>query len=260
MYVTSKHKLPLLAALFFGVSAQAFAANGVSADCASHATAQAQKLCHDQAIMRDYALGLTSETLVDTPPVSLGVTPPRESRDAAAARDKSRRPLSLLSGGLLDGGTASQAPEVAQKLPPKAEARPANTAKSQAKASKSQALSTLIERRPASGLAGQDGTINKWSTLPGDGTLRRYVALGDFSVPDDATEVAQAFDLWNPRIQHVYIRGRHYRRVLVGPFSDREIKSVKLHLDQHGFSTAWPLRTTADATPETLIARYPGDG
>ena len=72
--------------------------------------------------------------------------------------------------------------------------------------------------------------------------------------------MAQKFNLWTPRIQHVYVNGRHYSRVLVGPFADRSIKSVQAHLDQHGFSAAWPLRATADATPETLIARYPGDG
>ncbi len=84
MYVTSKHKLPLLAALMISVATQAFAAGSEIADCSYDATATAENLCREQAIMRDYALGLTSETLVHTPPVSLGVTPPRAPRAATA--------------------------------------------------------------------------------------------------------------------------------------------------------------------------------
>lgn len=260
MYVTFKHNLPLLTALLIGVSAQAFAANSEPADCSYNATAKAENLCREQAIMRDYALGLTSETLVHTPPVSLGVTPPRTPSETAAAAqdDPTAGPLSLLSGDLLGknkdvapAATVSKAPASGAKPRVTAAAPQFPAAKSQTVISKSQALSTLVDRNNA---------VYKPGALPGDGAIRRYVALGDFAAPDDATEVAQAFDLWNPRIQHVYIRGRHYRRVLVGPFSDQEIKSVKLHLDQHGFGAAWPLRTTADATPETLIARYPGDG
>lgn len=264
MYVTSKHKLPLLAALLLSVSAQAFAANSDPADCSYDATTKAENLCRDQAIMRDYALGLTSETLVHTPPVSLGVTPPRSLREAETAQDEKARddqaggPLSLLSGDLLGKGKDSSSPTAGSKAAPvsatarlNAKTPPSPVAKSRPGISKNQAFSTLIDG---------SSRLGKQTALPGTGAIRRYVALGDFAVPDDATEVAQAFDLWNPRIQHVYIRGRHYRRVLVGPFSDQEIKSVKLHLDQHGFGAAWPLRTTADATPETLIARYPGDG
>lgn len=258
MYVTSKHKLPLLAALLIGVSAQAFAASSETADCSYDASAKAENLCRDQAIMRDYALGLTSETLVHTPPVSLGVTPPRATGGSAAAasKDQGQRPLSLLSGDLLGSSQDAPAPAAA----PDSEPVTATLRKNQSPPPSQVAKSKVLKRQAFSTLIDNGGIRGKQNIQTGAGAIRRYVALGDFAVPDDATEVAQAFDLWNPRIQHVYIRGRHYRRVLVGPFSDQEIKSVKLHLDQHGFGAAWPLRTTADATPETLIARYPGDG
>ncbi len=209
--------------------------------------------------MRDYALGLTSETFVTTPPVSL------EPNAEAKPENSAPRPLSLLSGDLLQSQEPAAAPEPTSALEPtitrdlqKKRPNPASKVVVEkqrpsrgAKPQKSRVFSSFVRRGP---IAGEQKTIT------GADALRRYVALGDFAVPADATDVARAFDLWNPRIQHVYMRGRHYRRVLVGPFSDGEIKSVQQHLDQHGFSTAWPLRTTADATPETLIARYPGDG
>lgn len=265
MYVMLKHKLPVLAALLLGASIPALAANESAGDCSFNATATAQNLCHDQAVMRDYALGLTSDTFVDTPPVSLE----QDNRPA-----QSSGPLSLLPGG---------APQAQQQPRPQTTAqRPASPensvqrARIVAKLPKVTGTLDVTARTPRgprafNSLESRNNSAPAALTQKTPGTFapqaptgstpqRRYVALGDFATPNEAVEVARKFNLWTPRIQHVYVNGRHYSRVLVGPFADRSIKSVQKHLDQHGFSTAWPLRATADATPDTLIARYPGDG
>lgn len=267
MYVMLKHKLPVLAALFLGASIPALAANESAGDCSFNATATAQNLCHDQAVMRDYALGLTSDTFVDTPPVSL---------DGGNASPKGPGPLSLLPGGSTQ---AARQPEktsgakAQQPVAPKNEVKPSRVATKLPKVTGTLDVTARTPRGPDgfNSLATLDNTAQsslaqktpgafRSHTPADDAPQRRYVALGDFATPNEATEVARKFNLWTPRIQHVYVNGRHFSRVLVGPFADRSIKSVQKHLDQHGFSTAWPLRATADATPDTLIARYPGDG
>lgn len=265
MYVMLKHKLPVLAALLLGASVPALAASESAGDCSFNATSTAQNLCHDQAVMRDYALGLTSDTFVDTPPITLepGNTTPR-----------SQGPLSLLPGGM---------PQALQQSTPQTTEKRSNTPKNgaqqlrtTAKLPKVTGTLNVTARSPRgpiefNSLKSEGNSVQASLTqkIPGafepqapagNTPQRRYVALGDFATPNEAIEVARKFNLWTPRIQHVYVNGRHYSRVLVGPFADRSIKSVQKHLDQHGFSTAWPLRATADATPDTLIARYPGDG
>lgn len=263
MYVMFKHKLPVLAALLLGAAAPALAANESAGDCSFNATSSARNLCHDLAVMRDYALGLTSDTFVDTPPVSLNPIPRAEKETTA------QRPLSLLPGGLAQS-QESRAPQAAQD--PVANSTDTRTARLP-KITATRAITARAPQGPkdyksidvqgsSASLAttGLSADPIQPKAQAGAASQRRYVALGDFTTPGEAIAVAQKFNLWTPRIQHVYVNGRHYSRVLVGPFADRSIKSVQAHLDQHGFSTAWPLRATADATPDTLIARYPGDG
>lgn len=256
MYVIFKYKLPLLAVAFsVGLASQVSAVTPSPDGCPSSANAQATALCRDRAVMRDYALGLTSEPLVRTPPVSLSAGAP------AIGHVNSRAPLSLLSRGLLGAldPAAAQGSRFAAGSPASQTNDITGKATRAAGVASPRPSAQVIDLSLASPIPGKAAAAHGQRNDTAS-ALRRYVALGDFAVPSDAIETAQTFDLWHPRIQHVYINGRHYSRVLVGPFSDEEIEAVQKHLDGHGFSAAWPLRATADATPETLIARYPGDG
>ncbi|TQV80822.1 SPOR domain-containing protein [Denitrobaculum tricleocarpae] len=266
-----KHKLPVLAALLMGASLPALAANDAAGDCSFNATSTAQNLCHDQRVMRDYALGLTSDTFVDTPPVTLEPIPRKNGKG------RSQGPLSLLPGG----SPQAQGDRAPQTTARRAASEPSAAGQPQAASvSRVARLPRVTDTRDVTARAprGPDEFNSRvildnsakfsapsaqpegYQPQAGAKSQRRYVALGDFTTPHEAIEVARKFNLWTPRIQHVYVNGRHFSRVLVGPFADRSIKSVQKHLDQHGFGAAWPLRATADATPDTLIARYPGDG
>lgn len=62
----------------------------------------------------------------------------------------------------------------------------------------------------------------------------RYVAVGSFLDPENAARAASRYDRFNVTISQVFVKGRQFNRVVVGPLSPDEASALKSRLTAQG--------------------------
>ncbi len=81
---------------------------------------------------------------------------------------------------------------------------------------------------------------------------RYYVVIGSFTNADYAAERVAKYPGLAPDILPADIDGRHFRRVVVGPFGRGDIEQARQRIRAVGITGAWPLRAPSETATRPL--------
>jgi len=69
-----------------------------------------------------------------------------------------------------------------------------------------------------------------------------FIAIGSYLRRSNAELVMRQRQSWNPKIVDAMVEGRHYYRLLVGPFSFNDLAPARARMRQAGIVGEWPIR------------------
>ena len=79
-----------------------------------------------------------------------------------------------------------------------------------------------------------------------------YISIGSYIRRKNAERVKQIRSAWKPQIHEADVEGRHYYRLVVGPFKGKDLASARARMRKAGIVGEWPIRTTDRHQTATL--------
>lgn len=90
------------------------------------------------------------------------------------------------------------------------------------------------------GPAAEDEGVMKKTAAAGGASY--YIAIGSYLRHDNALLVQRQRQSWHPQIRDAIVEGRHFYRLVVGPFAFKDLAAARTRMRKAGVVGEWPVR------------------